>query len=75
MANNDPVNSENAVYYYLALKRNAVKADLHIYALGGHGFGLRPSDKPCSTWPAPRRMDAQHQESSRRPSRRTLAAE
>jgi len=51
MASNDPVNSENAVYYYLALKRNGVKADLHIYAIGGHGFGLRKSDRPCSTWP------------------------
>jgi hypothetical protein len=27
------------------------QAELHIYASGGHGFGLRPSDKPCSTWP------------------------
>jgi hypothetical protein len=28
-----------------------VPAELHIYDSGGHGFGLRPSDKPCSTWP------------------------
>ncbi len=51
MANNDPVNSENAVYYYLALKQAGVKADLHVYALGGHGFGLRPTSLPSSTWP------------------------
>ncbi|HBI43768.1 MAG TPA: xylanase [Planctomycetales bacterium] len=36
---------------YLALKKAGVPADLHIYASGGHGFGLRPSGKPCSTWP------------------------
>lgn len=50
-ANDDRVNSENSVFLYLALKRAGVPAELHIYAAGGHGFGLRPSDKPCSTWP------------------------
>lgn len=50
-ANDDPVNSENSVALYLALKHAGVPAELHIYAKGGHGFGLRASDKPCSTWP------------------------
>ena len=50
-AHDDRVNSENSVYYYLALKHAGVPAELHIYATGGHGFGLKPSDKPCSTWP------------------------
>lgn len=50
-ANDDRVNSENSVYLYLALKKANVPAELHIYSTGGHGFGLRPSDKPCSTWP------------------------
>jgi acetyl esterase/lipase len=50
-ANNDPVTPENSVRMYLALKRAGVPAELHIYATGGHGFGLRPSEKPCSTWP------------------------
>jgi hypothetical protein len=36
---------------YRALKKAGVPAELHVYASGGHGFGLRPSDKPCSTWP------------------------
>jgi acetyl esterase/lipase len=26
-------------------------AELHIFAKGGHGFGLRPSDHPVSGWP------------------------
>ena len=26
-------------------------AEMHIYAHGGHGFGVRPSDKPVSHWP------------------------
>ena len=50
-ASDDRVNSENSVLLYLALKRAGVPAEVHIYATGGHGFGLRPSDKPCSTWP------------------------
>ena len=36
---------------YLALKKAGVPAELHVYASGGHGFGLRPSKLPCSTWP------------------------
>ena len=36
---------------YLALKKAGVAAELHVYATGGHGFGLRPTTQPCSTWP------------------------
>ena len=50
-ANDDRVNSENAVFLYLALKKAGVPAELHIYSKGGHGFGIKPSDKPCATWP------------------------
>jgi acetyl esterase/lipase len=50
-SHDDRVNSENSVYLYLALKRAGVPAELHIYTTGGHGYGLRPSDNPCSTWP------------------------
>jgi acetyl esterase/lipase len=50
-AGDDRVTPENSVRMYLALKRAGVPAELHIYASGGHGFGMRPSDKPCSTWP------------------------
>jgi len=50
-AGDDRVSPENSIRMYLALKAAGVPADLHIYASGGHGFGLRPSDKPCATWP------------------------
>jgi len=39
------------VEMFLALRKAGVPAELHVYATGGHGFGLRPNDKPCSTWP------------------------
>ena len=51
-ASNDPVSVENSIGMYLAGKRAGVPVELHAYATGGHGFGLRPSDQPCSTWPA-----------------------
>lgn len=31
---------ENSINYYLALKKNSIPAELHIYEKGGHGFGL-----------------------------------
>lgn len=34
------VNVENSILFYKNLKRNNVKAELHIYQNGGHGFGL-----------------------------------
>jgi acetyl esterase/lipase len=51
-AGDDGVKPDNSVLMYLALKHAGVPAELHVYASGGHGFGLRPSGKPCSTWPA-----------------------
>jgi hypothetical protein len=36
---------------YLALNRAGLSAELHIYASGGHGFGMRPTGKPVATWP------------------------
>ena len=50
-AGDDRISSENSVRMYLALKQAGVPAELHIFTSGGHGFGLRPSDAPCSRWP------------------------
>ncbi|HLJ77672.1 MAG TPA: alpha/beta hydrolase [Acidobacteriaceae bacterium] len=50
-AEDDPVHVENAVEYFLALKRAGVPAELHVYAKGGHGYGLRRTDLPVTTWP------------------------
>jgi acetyl esterase/lipase len=51
-ADDDRHSAENSVGMYLALKKAKVPAELHIYASGGHGFGLRPTEHPSSTWPA-----------------------
>ena len=41
-----------AALYYAELKRQRVPGELHVYSKGGHGYGLRPSSNPVSTWPA-----------------------
>jgi acetyl esterase/lipase len=51
IAQNDPVRPENALAYYLELAKNKVPAELHIYATGGHGYGLRESKELVTTWP------------------------
>jgi acetyl esterase/lipase len=50
-AEDDPVHVENAVVYFLQLKNAKVPAELHIYAEGGHGYGLRRTALPVTTWP------------------------
>jgi acetyl esterase/lipase len=50
-AEDDPVHVENATTYFLALKNAKVPAELHIYAEGGHGYGLRRTDLPVTAWP------------------------
>ena len=50
-AGDDRISAENSIAMYLALKKVQVPSELHVYASGGHGFGLRPSDHPASTWP------------------------
>jgi len=50
-AGNDGGGVENSLVYYLALKRAGVPSEMHVYPTGGHGYGLRPSDKLVSTWP------------------------
>ncbi|HXR77517.1 MAG TPA: alpha/beta hydrolase [Bryobacteraceae bacterium] len=47
----DPVHVENSLYYYLALKNAKVPAEMHLYSTGGHGYGLRKTDKPVTGWP------------------------
>ena len=50
-AEDDPVHVENAMVYFMALKNAKVAAELHIYAEGGHGCGLRRTALPVTTWP------------------------
>jgi acetyl esterase/lipase len=51
MTEDDPERVENAIYYYLALKKAAVPAEMHLYPHGGHGYGLRRTELTVTTWP------------------------
>ena len=50
-AEDDPVHVENSTVYYIALKNANVPAELHLYAKGGHGYGLRRTELPVTAWP------------------------
>ena len=51
-AEDDPVdNVKHSLVYYLALKEAKVPVEMHLYAQGGHGFGLRPTTRPIGRWP------------------------
>jgi acetyl esterase/lipase len=50
-AEDDPVKVENAWVYYEALKQAKVPAEMHLFANGGHGYGLRPTKLPVTHWP------------------------
>jgi len=47
----DPVHVENSTVYFLALKNAGVPAEMHLYAQGGHGYGLRRTERPVTEWP------------------------
>ena len=50
-ANDDPVTPLSSAMLYTALKKNSVPAELHIFATGGHGYGMKKSTNPVSAWP------------------------
>ncbi|MBN1805598.1 MAG: alpha/beta hydrolase [Sedimentisphaerales bacterium] len=45
------VPSENSIYFYLALRKAEVPAEMHIYEHGRHGFGLGQQHGAVSSWP------------------------
>ncbi|MFY9923495.1 MAG: alpha/beta hydrolase [Opitutaceae bacterium] len=51
MAEDDPIHVENVLGYAMALKEAKVPMELHVYPIGGHGYGLRPTKNPLTSWP------------------------
>jgi acetyl esterase/lipase len=45
------VPAENSIYFYLALRKAKVPAEMHLYQKGPHGFGLGQNYGAVSTWP------------------------
>jgi acetyl esterase/lipase len=51
-AEDDHVDNVNdSLVYYIALKNAGVPAEMHLYAEGGHAFGLRRTKFPITSWP------------------------
>jgi acetyl esterase/lipase len=51
-AENDPVDSvNNTLVYDIALQKAGVPVEMHLYAQGGHAFGLRRTEFPITAWP------------------------
>jgi acetyl esterase/lipase len=42
---------EDSLSYYFALKKAGVPVEMHLYAQGGHAFGLRRTQFPVTAWP------------------------
>ncbi len=51
-AENDPEdNINNSLLYYIGLKNAGVPVEMHLYAQGGHAFGLRRTHFAITKWP------------------------
>ncbi|HXN47298.1 MAG TPA: alpha/beta hydrolase, partial [Bryobacteraceae bacterium] len=51
-AEDDHVDNVNdSLAYYIALKKAGVPVEMHLYAHGGHAFGLRRTKFPITGWP------------------------
>lgn len=51
-AEDDPVDTINySLLYYMGLKNAGVPVEMHLYANGGHAFGLRHTKFPITQWP------------------------
>jgi acetyl esterase/lipase len=51
-AEDDHVDSVyDSLAYYIALKKAGVPVEMHLYAEGGHAFGLRRTKYPITGWP------------------------
>src|SRR5579883_1944381 len=51
-AEDDHVDGVNqSLAYYIALKNAGVPVEMHLYAQGGHAFGLRRTKFPITRWP------------------------
>jgi acetyl esterase/lipase len=51
-AEDDHVDSVyDSLAYFIALQKAGVPAEMHVYAQGGHAFGLRPTRYPITHWP------------------------
>ena len=49
----DKTRGTDAARMFIALKEAGVRAEVHVYSHGGHGYGLRKSKSPAAVWYEP----------------------
>lgn len=48
----DPIGYRNSLFFFNALTKHHVRAELSMFSHGGHGYGMRvPKSNPLSHWP------------------------
>ena len=47
----DPVDVRNSLLLATELKALKISTELHVYATGGHGYGIRKTGHPVNSWP------------------------
>ena len=52
-AENDGIQVENAITWFMALRRAGVPCEMHIWSEGGHGYGLLRRGNPVADWHIP----------------------
>jgi dipeptidyl aminopeptidase/acylaminoacyl peptidase len=45
------VPAENSIQLYLAMRKEKIRSELHVYERGDHGFGMGKGDPALTTWP------------------------
>ncbi|MEM9159266.1 MAG: alpha/beta hydrolase [Verrucomicrobiota bacterium] len=50
IAHDDKNRSIDMAELYIELKKANISAEMHIYSDGGHGYGLRRTDNPVTSW-------------------------
>ncbi|HTV56653.1 MAG TPA: alpha/beta hydrolase [Terriglobia bacterium] len=46
------VPDENSILFYLAMRKNHVRGEMHVFEPGHHGVGLAPTNATLSIWPS-----------------------
>jgi acetyl esterase/lipase len=51
-AEDDPIDPvQHSLTYFVALQKSGVPVEMHVFAKGGHAFGLRATQLPIGQWP------------------------
>lgn len=50
-ATDDRITASGSGLVYLEYRKRALPCELHVYAKGGHGFGMKPGVLPVHAWP------------------------